>query len=220
MKILLILKGILIGICKVIPGVSGSVIAIFMGIYDKAIDCISNFFDDFYNNLLFLVNVGIGVIIGIVFFSKILLILFDNYYVYVMMLFIGLIMGGCISIYKCSDRNRCGYFYLVLGFVIMGLFSSFSGDSQYIAKGGIIDFFVYFLGGILEGFGTVIPGISSTALLMIMGIYSRYLDVIANILNISYVFDNLLFLVSFSLGLFISIIKLYINNLNFGILSD
>ena len=72
-SIRLILKGILIGIGKIIPGVSGSMLAISMGIYQQMIDSIINFFNDIKNNLKFLLKIGIGVLIAIMFFSNIIL---------------------------------------------------------------------------------------------------------------------------------------------------
>ena len=71
-----ILKGFIIGIGKIIPGVSGSVLAISMGIYDKIIKSISNFFSDIKNNSIFLFKVSIGMIIAISFFSNIIVYLF------------------------------------------------------------------------------------------------------------------------------------------------
>ena len=63
---MLILKGIIIGLGKIIPGVSGSMLAISMGIYQKMIDSINNFFDNIKTNFLFLFKIGLGVLISIV----------------------------------------------------------------------------------------------------------------------------------------------------------
>ena len=67
-----ILKGIIIGIGKIIPGVSGSVLAISLGIYEKAIYSFNNIFKD-YRNIYFLLKIFIGVLIAIIFGSKIIL---------------------------------------------------------------------------------------------------------------------------------------------------
>lgn len=216
MNILLILKGILIGIGKIIPGVSGSVMAISLGIYDKAIECVTNFFDDVKNNLKYILFLGVGVVLGIVFFSKIILYFLNTYYIYTMMLFIGLIMGGIKSIYKDSDRDRSGILLFILGFIFMEIFTYISGSGEYIIRNNFYDNIVYFLSGILEGIGTIVPGISSTALLMIIGSYEIFMNNISNILNLSYVIENINFYLSFGLGLFISIIgSIYIIHILF-----
>ena len=76
-----IIIGILIGIGKIIPGVSGAVIAISLGVYDKGIEAITHFKDDMRKNILFLGNIGMGVLIGIILFSKVINYLINNYYV-------------------------------------------------------------------------------------------------------------------------------------------
>ena len=90
MNIIIILKGIIIGIGKIIPGVSGSVMAISFNVYDKAIYSITNFFDNPKNNAKFIINLGLGIVIGIVLFSKIINYLITNYYFYTSIFFIGL----------------------------------------------------------------------------------------------------------------------------------
>ena len=206
MNIMLILKGILIGIGKIIPGVSGSVMAISLSVYDQAIYCVTHFFDDVKKNFRYLFFLGIGILLGIVFFSKVILYFLDYYYVFTMILFIGLIMGGIVSIYHDSDHSKMGILFLVLGFLFMGCFSFFGGNGEYDIQGNFFDVFVYFFSGLLEGIGTIIPGISSTALLMIVGVYHIFISSVSNLLSISFVFDHFVFLVSFGLGLFVSII--------------
>ena len=70
---MLVLKGIIIGIGKIIPGVSGSLLAISMGLYQKMIDSINYFFDNKRDNFKFLFKIGIGVLISSVFFSNIII---------------------------------------------------------------------------------------------------------------------------------------------------
>ena len=89
MRIDYLLKGLLIGIGKIIPGLSGTIMMISFGLYDKAISAITNFYKDIKNNLLFLINIGIGIVIGIVMFSRVINYFIVNCYIYTMSLFIG-----------------------------------------------------------------------------------------------------------------------------------
>ena len=82
MDINLILKGIIVGVAKIIPGLSGAVLMISFNLYDRAIDSIVNFFSDVRKNLRFVINFGIGVLIGIIFFSNVINYFISNYYVY------------------------------------------------------------------------------------------------------------------------------------------
>ena len=102
MRISYILKGIIIGVGKIIPGFSGSVVMISFGLYDKAILAITNFFKDVKNNGLFLLNLGIGIIIGIVLFSNVINYFISNYYeCYLLILLLGrgiILLGMIIGI--------------------------------------------------------------------------------------------------------------------------
>ena len=93
----LFIKGFIIGIAKIIPGVSGAMIAVSFSIYDKLIDAITHFFDDWKKNIKFLLVFGGGIVLSIVCFSNIVRYFIGNYYFVTMMLFIGLIVGGTYS---------------------------------------------------------------------------------------------------------------------------
>ena len=95
-----LLKGFIIGIGKIIPGVSGSVLAITLGVYDKSVEYINNFKHNKKESLKYLLPLGIGIIISIIIFSKIITILLDKYYQITMLFFIGLIIGGLPEIIK------------------------------------------------------------------------------------------------------------------------
>ena len=70
---LLFLKSFIVGIGKIIPGVSGALLAINFGIYEKLLDSITNFFDDWKNNIKFLLIFCFGIILSIIIGSKIIL---------------------------------------------------------------------------------------------------------------------------------------------------
>ncbi len=202
------LKGILIGVAKIIPGLSGSVLMISFNLYDKAIDSITNFFKDIKANFLFLANLSIGIIIGIVIFSNILNYFINNYYTYTTSLFIGLILGGVPLILQSTQKSKKGYALTIISLTIMSIISLTNINSNYIIKNNFLDSIVFFGGGLLEALGTVVPGISSTALLMLVGIYNIYLEVLSNIFNINNLIANITFLIPFTIGLLLGIILL------------
>ena len=203
MKLEYLIKGILIGIAKIIPGLSGTVLMISFGLYDKAIDAITNFHKNKKTNLIFLINISIGIIIGISLFSNII-----NYYIYTMSLFIGLIMGSIPFIYNKSKKNIKGYILLIISFIIMVFINNIGGNTNYVIKYNYIDLIKFSLSGILEAIGTIIPGVSSTLLLMMMGTYNIYLSNLSNIFNINNIANNIWFFMPFTLGLLIGIIIL------------
>ena len=187
MNILLLIKGIIIGIAKIIPGLSGALIMLSLNLYDKAIDAITNFFTNFKKNLIFLTNLGLGVIIGIVLFSKIINYYIINYYLYTTSLFIGLIIGGIPSIIKKTPKSITNISIIITSFILIILLTVSNLDNTYTVKNNNIDLIIFFISGLLEAIGTIIPGISSTALLMLLGVYNIYIKSISNLLDINYI---------------------------------
>ena len=77
---LLFFKGIIIGLAKVIPGVSGSLLAIRLNVYEKIINSINGLFDDFRGNITYLFKIGLGILISIVFGSNMVMFFYNNYH--------------------------------------------------------------------------------------------------------------------------------------------
>ena len=203
----LFLKGFIIGIAKVIPGVSGAILAVSFGIYDRLINSITNFFDNKKDNFKFLLVVGSGMLLSIVFFSKIIRYLINSYYIEMMMLFIGLIVGGTLNYSKnveFSGRNILINILVIL-FMLIISFGSVS-INNYVISGNFLDYIMFFIGGTIEIFTSIVPGISGTALYMLMGMYDNILMLFSNALNISFVIDNILLYISFGIGMMISFI--------------
>lgn len=197
-----VLMGIIIGIGKIIPGVSGAVIAVSFGVYDLGLDAITHFFHNKKRNFYFLSSLGTGVLIGIILFSNVIRYLIDNCYFMVMLLFTGLILGGTINISKNIKKDKVNYMIIALSLIIIVLLGISNIDNNYVIKNNYGDYIVYLGSGFMEAIGTVVPGISSTALLMIIGIYDIFISSIADIYNIS----NVMFLLLFGLGLGVGII--------------
>ena len=203
---MLFLKGFIIGLAKIIPGVSGAMMAIYFNLYEKLLDTITNFFSDWKNNLKFMIIFGLGIFLAIIFGSKIILYLFLNYKFITFMFFIGLIFGGTYNFTKKINYNYQNII-LILLIVIIFLclyFLRFSGN--YILKNNFYDNFVFFLVGFIDIFASLVPGISGTSLLMTLGIYNNVLILISSALNIKYVIDNLNLYISYTLGMFLSFI--------------
>ena len=87
-------RGFIIGIGKIIPGVSGAMLATIMGIYDRSIYYLVNFSQNKKNAIKYLFPIVIGIIIAIIFFSKVIDYALNKYYLMTMLFFVGLIIGG------------------------------------------------------------------------------------------------------------------------------
>lgn len=201
---MLILKGIIIGIGKIIPGVSGSMLAITLGIYQKLIDSINNIFKYPKENFKFLFKIAIGVIISIVFFSKIIITSLNKYYLITMFFFIGLIIGGFDDINKNIDKNS--KYIAIISFILVMIFGLINIDNEVSIQNNFINSIYFIFIGFVDAITTVIPGISGTATLMMLGGYSTLIKTFSNIFDLYYIKDNLIVLIPFIIGFIFGII--------------
>ena len=93
-------KGMVIGIANIVPGVSGGTMMVSMGIYDKLIHCITHLFSEFKQNVLFLLPIALGMVAAIAGSSFGLSYLFSSFPIQTNLLFVGLILGGLPAIWK------------------------------------------------------------------------------------------------------------------------
>ena len=202
----LFLKGFIIGIGKIIPGVSGSMLAIGMGLYDKGIDAISNFFIDIKKNGRFLLTVGSGILLAIITCSKIIDYSLTTFYLPTMLLFIGLMAGGIPSIYKKIKKDVFNINYIlcfIISFLIV-IFISTLNTTNFNLE--IQNFFFLIVVGFIDAFTMVLPGISGTAILMILGCYETIIKTFASLTDLSILSTNLPIILPFGIGLIIGII--------------
>ena len=188
-----IIKGMIIGLGKVIPGVSGSMLAISLGIYEKCINSFTNILKDI-ESVIFLIQILIGILISIVFGSKLIFYFINNYYSYIVFIFIGLIMG---SLKEIIVNARIKYWYIsIISFIIMYLFSKINVNFEVGSKN---IFFLYFIAGFIESISSIFPGISGTALLMSIKMYDKVLYILGEIFTF---YQELEKIIPFSFGIF------------------
>ena len=177
--------GIAIGSGAILPGISSGVICVIFGIYEKLIDSILNFFKDVKNNFKFLFPIITGVIIGVFIFSNILKFFLFQFPLQTKSIFIGLILGSIPSLFKEVNKNskfKLKYLLYTLVAFIVGIVSVILENK--IGTNSINQNFNYIyliLSGFAMSIGIIVPGVSSTIILMIMGIYNIYLTSISNL---------------------------------------
>ena len=198
--------GFIIGIAKIIPGVSGAMIAVSFGIYDKLINAVTNFYDDKKNNLKILLVVGSGILLAMVCFSNIIRYFIGSYYFITMMLFIGLIVGGTYNFARNIDFSIRNIIIIILVILFIMIISLGNTNNNYVMVDGYLDYIMFFIGGIIEIFSSIVPGISGTALLMLMGMYNNILILFSSIFNLSFVLDNIMLYISYGIGMILSFI--------------
>lgn len=188
-----ILKGAVIGVANIIPGVSGGTMMVSMGIYDKLILLLTHIIKRFKEAVKFLTPIAIGMVLAIALLSKAITFMFDNIPLQTTLLFIGLIVGGLPAIYgKVKDKkiNTASVIaFLVFFCVVVGL--SMLGESENTADvtlsfGNIVKLF---LAGMVAAATMVIPGVSGSMIMMLMGYYTVIIGTISDLLSALHPFD-------------------------------
>ncbi|MDV4152572.1 DUF368 domain-containing protein [Clostridium sp. AL.422] len=179
------LKGVAISISQIVPGVSGGTIAMILGIYDKMLHAVNNILKDFKNQYKILLQVGIGAVVGIFLFSNIVKNLFDNYPIPIGYLFIGVILGGAPLMFRkatVKGFNKKSIIYLVLGMVIVLMMGTPNNDaSAIITSLSFVNFIWLFIGGVVVAIALILPGISGSFMLYVLGLYNTVITAVVNI---------------------------------------
>ena len=202
------LKGIIVGIGGIAPGLSGSVLLVILGLYQKAINAIGTLFKDFKNNVKFLFPLVLGFGVGVIIFSKIVDFLLGNYEMYTRYAFLGLVLGTIPLFYKEVKKEgfkKKYYIYIVIA-AILGLSVFFFNKNLFPAVTNPNLFQSVLLGVAVAG-SSIVPGVDSAVILSSLGLYELYVSSIADF--------NLSILIPAGFGLLIGalVISFIINKL-------
>ncbi len=189
-----VLKGMVIGIANIVPGVSGGTMMVAMGIYDKLIHCITHLFKEFKQSVLFLLPIAIGMGVAIILSALGLDYLFENVPLQTNLLFVGLILGGLPAIWKNVKGNsvRIGHIVAFLAFfalvVCMAVFGGGEGSSADLSftVGNVL---ILFGVGVIASATMVIPGVSGSMVLLLLGYYNPILSAISDFIKAVLAFD-------------------------------
>ncbi len=176
------LKGLVVGATMIVPGVSGGTMAIVLGIYDKLLSAVSSFHKNVKENLTFLGLFATSAGLGLFLFSTPLSWLLEHYQIPTICFFIIVVLCGIPVIGKKSgvqDVNIAVVLYLLLGAAIVVIISRLPGDYfslQETTKNSA--WISLFIAGILSAAALILPGISFSHFLLILGLYEQLLKAI------------------------------------------
>jgi len=171
-----VIKGIVIALGFILPGISGGVLAAILGIYERMIGFLAHPFKDFKENVLYFIPVAIGMLLGIGLFSYPIEYLLENYQVFVLWSFAGAIIGTVPSLLKKStresDRDKIDLAWFWTTFIIsgLGLYAL-----NFVVGTLSASFLNFVLAGALLALGVLVPGLSPSNLLLILGLYAPML---------------------------------------------
>ena len=189
--ILYAIYGCIIGVANIIPGVSGGTMAVILNVYDKLIDSVIGIKKHVKESLMFLIPVAIGGGLGIFGFSKLLKYLLANFPMPTFFFFIGLILGTVPMIFKKIITSTNGQkkfnvytiipFIIFFGIMIVLAFINTENASSSQIQMDFINWIYLFFGSALAAMCMIIPGVSGSMILMILGLYSTVLGAVADI---------------------------------------
>ncbi len=186
----LFFMGMFIGIGKILPGISGSILAIRLGVYEKVISCLSHFREHWKENLSYLGILGSGFVASIILGSKLLLHVFLHYELFLKIFFLLFLLTGIPELVKKSN----GYKISIVTFCLGSLFFFLP-----LGKTTHFSFLTYGCMGIIEAISTIIPGLSGTAIYLSLGWYEELLFFFSY-----FYYFSLLEIISFVMGLVFS----------------
>lgn len=209
------LKGIAIGAGAILPGISSGVLCVIFGIYENLLNCVLNFFKNIKHNFKVLFPIALGVFAGIILFGNILKYVFFAYPKQTNILFIVLIISSIPELIKKATEKQpfklYYLFFLFLAFTI-AICLVFLENKIHLNTNNLHEFsltFIFFSGFLMSA-GVIIPGISSTLILMLLGIYDAYLISISSI-YIPFLFPLAIGLIIGSI-IWMRIIKILLDN--------
>ena len=170
------IKGIVIALGFILPGISGGVLAAILGIYERMIRFLAHPFKQLKEDVLYFLPVAIGMLLGIGLFSYPIEYLLEHYQVYVLWSFAGAIIGTVPSLVKeanrDSERDKIDLIWFWTTFIISGI--ALYG-LNFIVGSLSASFLNFILAGSLLALGILVPGLSPSNLLLILGLYAPML---------------------------------------------
>ena len=212
-----LLRGVVIGVANIIPGVSGGTMMVSMGIYDTLIHCITHLFKEFKKSIKTLLPYAVGMLVGILALASVINWGLENHPLPTNTLFIGLILGGLGPLLKKVDRKKINA-AAVIAFVALFALIIWLGvqrkesiqNAETINMDALQVLIMVFIGMIASA-TMIIPGVSGSLVLMLLGYYKPVVNALSTLkdglfsLNFDLMGQPALMLLPFLLGIVLGI---------------
>ncbi len=212
-----LLRGVVIGVANIIPGVSGGTMMLSMGIYDTLIHCITHLFKEFKKSIKTLLPYAVGMLVGIVALASVIDWGLENYPLPTNTLFIGLILGGLGPLLKKVDRKKINApaviaFIALFALIIwLGIQRKDSIQNAESIEMNALQMLIMVLIGMVASATMIIPGVSGSLVLMLLGYYKPVVNALSTLkdglfsMDFSVLGQPVLMLLPFLLGIVLGI---------------
>lgn len=215
-NMLLVIKGFIMGIANIIPGVSGGTLALILGIYEDFIGAISHFFSNLKKNVCFLIPIAIGMLLAIASLSRVIDYSYKNFPIPTSLFFVGLVLGGIPMLVgkvrgKKEVKQASSYIIFALTFLlvmVMACSDFIFGEGLKVSftNMGLVQYLLLFIVGVVAAATMVIPGVSGSLVLMLLGYYYPVLTVIKECTKLQNLGSNIIILGAFGIGVLLGIV--------------
>ncbi len=177
-----LLKGVVVGLGAVAPGLSGSILLVIFGLYQKIVSTVSHIFKGFKKNLLFLIPIALGIGVGMVLFSKLIDIPLTHFPMQTYYAFLGLILGTIPMVLKEVRKEGFHPKYYIFSGVAFAAGAAFFLLNQGLFP-DVVDanIFQSLALGLAVAAAYLVPGVDSFAILSAFGLYNLWKDSLADL---------------------------------------
>ena len=176
------LKGIIVGLGGVAPGLSGSVLLIIFGLYQKTLDALGSLLTSFRKNVRFLMPLVAGMFLGVLLFSKLIDFFLNTYEMPTRFCFLGLILGTLPMVWKEVRKEGFSrkYYAVILLAAAMGtwFFTVNPNAFPQVTEPNLLQ---KLLLGVSVAATAIIPGVDPAVFLSTLGFYEMYVSALANL---------------------------------------
>lgn len=215
-NIILGVKGFIMGIANIIPGVSGGTLALTLGIYERFIGAISHFFSNLKENIKFLLPIAIGLCLAILSMSRVIDYSYEHFPIPTTLFFVGLVIGGIPMLYhkvkgKKEGKQISSWIILLMTFslvIVMAFADQLFGTTAKVNLSGLNlwGYLILFCVGVIAAATMVIPGVSGSLVLMLLGYYYPILKVVKSLTKFENLGENIMIAGIFGVGVLVGIV--------------
>ncbi len=215
-NIILGVKGFIMGIANIIPGVSGGTLALTLGIYERFIGAISHFFSNLKENIKFLLPIAIGLCLAILSMSRVIDCSYEHFPIPTTLFFVGLVIGGIPMLYhkvkgKKEGKQISSWIILLMTFslvIVMAFADQLFGTTAKVNLSGLDlwGYIILFFVGMIAAATMVIPGVSGSLVLMLLGYYYPILKVVKSLTKFENLGENIMIAGIFGVGVLVGIV--------------
>ena len=215
-NIILGVKGFIMGIANIIPGVSGGTLALTLGIYERFIGAISHFFSNLKENIKFLLPIAIGLCLAILSMSRVIDYSYEHFPIPTTLFFVGLVIGGIPMLYhkvkgKKEGKQISSWIILLMTFslvIVMAFADQLFGTTAKVNLSGLDlwGYIILFFVGMIAAATMVIPGVSGSLVLMLLGYYYPILKVVKSLTKFENLGENIMIAGIFGVSVLVGIV--------------